>query len=139
VGPEGRQLSMRLVSVPTPKGHCFFLTNLPPRIGPWQVGDCYRVRWEVELSMKLDKTANRLDETTATKATSVRTMLHASLLASTIAAIVVHLHHLQTKPKGEGPRNVAPLHPMAVAKVFDRKADAIAEAMDSDDRGDHRT
>jgi putative transposase len=139
VGPEGQQLSMRLVSVPTPKGHCFFLTNLPPRIGPWQVGDIYRIRWEVELSMKLDKTVNRLDETTATKGTSVRIMMHASLLASTIAAIAVHLYHLQTRPKSEGARKVAPLHPMAVAKVFDRKADAIAEAMDSDDRGDTTT
>lgn len=138
VGPAGRQIALRMVSVPTPKGHCFFLTNLPARIGPWQVAEIYRIRWEVELSMKLDKTVNRLDETTATKATSVRTMLHASLLASTIAAIAVHLHHLQTRPKGDGPRKVAPLNPMAVAKVFDRKADTIADAMDSDDRGDAR-
>jgi putative transposase len=136
VGPEGRQIALRMVSVPTPKGHCFFLTNLPARIGPWQVAEIYRIRWELELSMKLDKTVNRLDETTATKATSVRTMLHASLLASTIAAIAVHLHHLQTRPKCDGTRKVAPLNPMAVAKVFDRKADTIADAMDSDDRGD---
>lgn len=138
VGPEGRQIALRMVSVPTPKGHCFFLTNLPARIGPWQVAEIYRIRWEVELSMKLDKTVNQLDKTTASKATSVRTMLHASLLASTIAAIAVHLHHLQTRPKGDGPRKVAPLSPMAVAKVFDRKADLIAEAMDSDDRGDSK-
>lgn len=136
VGPVGRQLALRMVSVPTPKGHCFFLTNLPARIGPWQVAEIYRIRWEVELSMKLDKTVNQLDKTTATKATSVRTMLHASLLASTIAAIAVHLHHLQTRPKGGGPRKVSPLSPMAVAKVFNRKADLIADAMDSDDRGD---
>jgi len=70
---------MRMVSVPTPKGHCYFLTNLPASIGPWQVAEwaIYRIRWEVELSMKLDKTVNRLDETTATKATSVRTVFHA--------------------------------------------------------------
>jgi putative transposase len=131
-----RQVKARLVSVPTPKGHCFFLTNLPARLGPWQVADIYRIRWEIELANKLDKTVNRLDETTATKATSVRIMLHASLLASTIAAIAVHLHHLQTRPKPGASRKQAPLHPMAVAKVFDRKADTIADAMDLDDRGD---
>lgn len=136
IGPMGRQLALRLVGIPTPKGYCFFLTNLPARIGPWQVGDIYRVRWEIELSMKLDKSVHRLDETMATKATSVRTMLHASLLASTITAIAVHLHHLKTRPKAGKTRTVPPLHPMQVARVFDRKSDTIAYAMEMDEQGE---
>ena len=33
------------------KATASFLTNLPPRLGPLQVADLYRVRWEVELSI----------------------------------------------------------------------------------------
>ena len=55
VGGATNPLPLRLVGVQTRKGYCFFLTNLPPRIGPLQVADLYRVRWEVELSIRLDK------------------------------------------------------------------------------------
>jgi len=57
-GPHPRLL--RLVGVQTPKGYGFFLTNLLPRIGPLQVADLYRVRWEVELSIRLDTSVHRL-------------------------------------------------------------------------------
>src|SRR5262245_4387834 len=50
VGSTKDPLHLRLVGVHTPKGYCFFLTNLPPRIGPRQVADLYRVRWEVGAS-----------------------------------------------------------------------------------------
>lgn len=136
VGPEGRELALRLVGIPTPKGHCFFLTNLPPRFGPWQVGDLYRIRWEVELSMKLDKSIHRLDESMATKVCSVKTMLHASLLASTITAIAVHMHHLATRPKSGQAREVAPWHPMQVARVLHRQGDLIAHALEMEDLGE---
>lgn len=135
IGPDGRQLALRLVAIPTPKGHCFFLTNLPPRIGPWQVGDIYRVRWEVELSMKLDKTIQRLDQTKATKAATIRTMLHAGLLASIITAILVHRHHINTRPKPGTERTEAPLHPMQVARVLYKHADTIAYAMELEEWG----
>jgi hypothetical protein len=45
VGGAHNPLHLRLVGIHTPKGYCFFLTNLPPRIGPRQVGDLYRIRW----------------------------------------------------------------------------------------------
>ena len=50
VGEAKHAVHLRLVGVHTPKGYCFFLTNLPPRVGPRQVADLYRVRWEVEIS-----------------------------------------------------------------------------------------
>jgi Transposase DDE domain len=50
VGGDKHPLHLRLVGVDTPKGYGFFLSNLPPRIGPRQVADIYRVRWEVEIS-----------------------------------------------------------------------------------------
>jgi putative transposase len=49
VGQGTQALPLRLVGVQTPKGYGFFLTNLPPRIGPRQVADLYRVRWAVEV------------------------------------------------------------------------------------------
>ena len=97
---------------PDPERYCFFLTNLPPRIGPRQVADLYRVRWEVELSIRLDKSVNRLDAIDAERPCSLKTLLHASLMASTIAAILAHTHNLQTRPQQPGaPRMEAPLHP----------------------------
>jgi putative transposase len=111
VGSGEDALQLRLVGVPSPKGYCFFLTNLPPSIGPLQVGDLYRVRWEVELSMKLDKSAHRLDEGEGERACSVKAMLHASLIASALTALLVHKHALRTTPsKPTAPRTVAPLH-----------------------------
>jgi hypothetical protein len=54
VGGAKRPLHLRRVGVHTPTGDGFFLTNLPPRIGPRQVAARYRVRWEVERSIRLD-------------------------------------------------------------------------------------
>jgi hypothetical protein len=34
MGEAKQPLHLRVVSVQTPKGYCFFLTNLPPRLGP---------------------------------------------------------------------------------------------------------
>lgn len=136
IGPDGRQLALRLVGIPTPKGHCFFLTNLPPRVGPWQVGDLYRIRWEIEIANKLDKSVHQLDETMATKPTTVKTMLHAGLMASIITAIVVHRHHLATRPKPGGQREVAPFHPMQAARVLYKQGELIAYALEMEANGD---
>ena len=71
----------------------------------------------------------------ATRECSVKTMLHASLLASTITTIAVHAHHLKTRPEVGKTRKVAPLHPMQVARVFARFAELIALAMEMDEAG----
>jgi hypothetical protein len=112
------ELEMRLVGIDTPKGYCFFLTNLPPTIGPIQVANLYRVRWEIELTNKLDKSVHRLDETGAERSCSLMAMLHACLLSSILTALVVHRYHLNTRPKGKLPRAVAPLHQILVAKAI---------------------
>ena len=124
-------VQLRLVGVQTPKGYCFFLTNLPPRIGPRQVADLYRVRWEVELSIKLDKSVNRLDAIDSERPCSLKTLLHASLMASTIAAILAHTHNLQTRPQQPGaPRMEAPLHPRRLALQLAVSCQSIAQAFD---------
>jgi hypothetical protein len=46
------------------------------------------VRWEVELSIKLAMSVHRLDQIDAEWPCSVKTRLHASLVASTLAAVL---------------------------------------------------
>jgi putative transposase len=131
VGKGKDALPLRLVGVQTPKGYCFFLTNLPPRIGPRQVADLYRVRWEVELSIKLDKSVNRLDAIDSERPCSLKTLLHASLMASTIAALLAHTHNLKTRPTQAGkPRMEAPLHPRRLALQLAVSCQSIAQTFD---------
>jgi putative transposase len=131
VGGIRHPLHLRLVGVHTPKGYCFFLTNLPPRLGPRQVADLYRVRWEVELSIKLDKAVHRLDQIDAERPCSVKALLHASLIASIIAALLAHAHNRQTRPSQEGePRTEAPLHPRRLALQLAVSCQSIAQAFD---------
>jgi hypothetical protein len=131
VGRGRHALPLRLVGVQTPKGYCFFLTNLPPRIGPRQVADLYRVRWEVELSIRLDKSVNRLDAIDAERPCTLKTLLPASLIASTIAALLAHTHHVKTRPRETGtPRSEAPLHPRRLALQLAVSCQSIAQAFD---------
>lgn len=131
VGRGPHALPLRLVGVHTPKGYCFFLTNLAPRIGPRQVADLYRVRWEVELSIRLDKSVHRLDQIDAERPCSVKTLLHASLIASIIAALLAHTHNVQTRPPQAGePRTEAPLHPRRLALQLAVSCQTIAQAFD---------
>jgi putative transposase len=131
VGGAKHSLHLRLVGIKTPKGYCFFLTNLPPRLGPRQVADLYRVRWEVELSIKVDKSVHRLDQIDAERPCSVKTLLHASLLASIIAALLAHTHNVQTRPRQDGAsRTEAPLHPRRLALQLAVSCQSIAQAFD---------
>jgi hypothetical protein len=131
VGTGKKRVYVRLVGVHTPKGSCFFLTNLPPRIGPRQVADLYRVRWEVELSIRLDKSVNRLDAIDAEQPCTLKTLLYASLIASTIAALLAHTHNLQTRPQQpNAPRIEAPLHPRRLALQLAVSCQSIAQAFE---------
>jgi hypothetical protein len=131
VGGDKHPLPLRLIGVHTPKGYGFFLTNLPPRIGPRQVADLYRVRWEVELSIRWDQSVHRLDEVDAERPCSLKTLLHAALIASTIAALLAHTHNLQTRPPQAGaPRTEAPLHPRRLALQLAVSCQSIAQAVD---------
>jgi hypothetical protein len=131
VGGPKHPWHLRLIGVHTPKGYCFFLTNLPPRIGPRQVADLYRVRWEVELSIRLDKSVNRLDAIDAERPCSLKTLLHASLIASTIAALLAHTHNVQTRPPQlDTPRSEAPLHPRRLALQLAVSCQSIAQAFE---------
>jgi hypothetical protein len=131
VGRAKQPLPLRLMGVHTPKGSGFFLTNLPPRLGPRHVAALSRVRWEVERSLNLDTSVHRLDQVDAERACSVKTLLHASLLASILAALLAHPHHRQTRPSQAGePRTEAPLHPRRLALQLAGSCQSIAQAFD---------
>jgi hypothetical protein len=131
VGDAKAPGSRRLVGVHTPKGDGVCLTNLPPRIGPRQVANLYRVRWEVDLSLRVDTSAHRLDEVDSERPCSVKTLLQAALIASIIAALLAHTHHRQTRPSQEGaPRTEAPRHPRRLALPLAVSCQTIAQAFD---------
>jgi Transposase DDE domain len=131
VGGDKHPLHLRLVGVQTPKGYGFCLTTLPPRSGPRQVADLDRVRWEVERRMKLDTSVHRLDAVDSERPCSLKTLLHASLMASTIAALLAHTHHRKTRPaQAHAPRTEAPLHPRRLALPRAVSCQSIAQAFD---------
>jgi putative transposase len=132
VGPPLNSVKMRLVGVPTPEGtYRFYLTNLPGRIGPRQIADLYRVRWEIESNNKLDKSCHRLDEIEAHKIEAVHALLHASLLASIVICTLAHQHNLAQKPSRRGAaRTVAPLHPQLLARMVGHAALSLVMALE---------
>jgi hypothetical protein len=130
VGGASIPLPVRLVGAQTPPGDGFFRTNLPPRVGPRQVADLERVRWEVERSMQLEQSVQRLDAIAAAYACSLKTRLQASLMASTITAVRAHRHHLKTCPQpGGAPRTEAPLPTRLLALPRTVSCQSIAQAV----------
>jgi len=129
VGTGHKRVQVRRVGVHTPKGECVFLTNLPPRIGPRQVADRYRVRWEVERSIRRETSVNRLDAMDAEPPWTLRPLLQASLIASTLAAILAPPHHRHTRPQQSGaPRTEAPVHPRRLALPLGVACPSMAQA-----------
>jgi hypothetical protein len=143
-GGDQRRLHLRRVGVHTPKGDGCFRTHLPPRLGPRPMADLARVRWEVERRSRLDQSGNRRDAIDAERPCALKTLLHASRVASTIAARLAHPHHLQTRPTpADQPRLAAPLHPRRLALHLAVSCPSIAQAFDlqgveAQRRGDKR-
>lgn len=131
VGPD--ELPMRLVGVLAPgHGYRFYLTNLARDLGPHQVADLYRVRWEIEVNNKLDKSSHRLDEIDARRPEAVRALLHASMIASILIGTIVHRYNRATCT-ADAPRAKAPLHHGLVARMVAQAAFRIAETFERDD------
>ena len=129
-GPQG--VACRLVAVEGPKGYCFYLTNLPAAVGPRQVADLYRVRWEIESDNKLDKSCLPLDRIGARTGAAVRALVHASLVGSMIVGLLVHHHRRkETCPPRDGAaRTTPPVHPQSVARALGSAAQSFAAAME---------
>jgi len=132
LGPQPRSLRARLVGVPGPdREYHFYLTNLAGQVGPRQVADIYRVRWEIESDNKLDKSCHHLDEIGAKTEASVRALVHASLIGSMLASLIAHRHRLaQPRPRGRAAERVyPPLHTQTLARAMAGTATRIAATL----------
>jgi hypothetical protein len=132
LGPAGQSVTCRLVGVPAPdRSYRFYLTSLPRSVGPTSVADIYRVRWEIELDNKLDKSCHRLDEVAARTVRAVTALVHASLVSSMLASLIVHKHRLRQKPPpaAGAERTLPPLHVQALAGAMGVAAPRIADTL----------
>ena len=132
IGEGARALDCRLVAVHGPNGYCFYLTNLPAAVGPRQVADLYRVRWEIESDNKLDKSCLNLDQIGARTGPAVRALVHASLVGSIIVGLLTHHHRRRERPPSRQgtERTSAPLHPQSLARAMGCAATSFAQAME---------
>lgn len=112
---EGKDaVTCRLVMIPGPEGYLIYLTNLPRSThGPRQVGDLYRVRYEIELDNKLDKSGAQLDQIRATTESSVRIQLASKLLHSLLVDVLIHRDNLERESNGHVHRG--PLHRLSLS------------------------
>jgi hypothetical protein len=137
LGRGALRVKSRLVGIATPKGYCFFLTNLPRRThGPNQVGDIYRVRWEIEIDNKVDKAGARLDEIEARKPVSVRILLLASMLNATLAKTIIQSESLAIVAEKKSPADPAgrgPLHPISLIRLMASAQPTVVRLLLSDE------
>ena len=74
---------------------------------------------------------HRLAAIDAERPCSLKTLLHASLIASILAALLAHTHNLQSRPTQQGAlRNTAPLHTRLLALQLAVCCQSIAQAFD---------
>lgn len=121
LGRGAVRVPARLVGVPTPKGYCFFLTNVSRAThGPLQIGDLYRCRWDIEVDNAVDKEGARLDEIGASREASIRILLLASMVSATLSRTIVQSEKLAIR-KGKKPGQPAdrpPLHAIQLMKAM---------------------
>lgn len=136
IGRGALKIRCRLVGIPTPKGYCFFLTNLSRKThGPHQVGEIYRVRWEIEIDNKVDKAGTRLDEITARRPVSARILVLATLLNATIARTIVQSEKLAIVGAKKVPSEPAArpaLHPILLMRALAAAHGSIARLLQDD-------
>jgi len=128
IGQGDRAVDARLVMIPGPDGYLAYLTNLDRGThGPHQVGDLYRVRWEIETDNKLDKSGARLDQIRSTTQSSVSIQICAALLHSMVVNVIIHRDMLDRVEKQDVRR--APLHRLLLANSIRQHHAKIFEAL----------
>lgn len=127
-----KRIVSRLVGVPTEKGYCLYLTNLPPKVAPRTVADLYRIRWEIELDNKLDKSCHRLDQVGARTGVAVRALVYASVVASILVCLITHRHRMSEAPppRRGAERTKPPMHAQGVARSLAIAAITVARAFE---------
>jgi hypothetical protein len=112
----------------------FFRSSLASACRPayeHQVNSFMGCDYNIELSIRRDKSVQRPDQSDAERPYSVKMLLHASLIASIFTALLAHIHNLQTRPSHEGSQlTEAPLHPRHLALQLVVSGHSIARAFD---------
>ena len=80
--------------------------------------------------MKLDKSVHRLDAIDAERPCSLKALLHASLIASILAALLAHTHNLNTRPQQTEPHVRGPPASPRLALQLAVSCQSIAQAFD---------
>lgn len=83
----------RLVGVFNVTRNCWhlYVTNLPPRaFSPAEIGEIYRLRWEIELLFKELKSTCRLEQLPSAREEVVFALLYATLLALLVTRAIAH-------------------------------------------------
>ena len=128
VGAKAKAQAARLIGVRHEGTYRYYLTNLPRTdVTPEQLVQLYRLRWEIELDNKLDKSNFHIDEIQARTPHTVRALVHAALASSILAALVAHTHRLsETKPRAGTLRTKPPIHVRTLARALGALSERIA-------------
>ena len=114
------------------KTYRFYITSLPRNIGPRQVSDLYRTRWEIETDNRLNKSCFNLDEIGSKTVSALHAMIHAAMTGTVICCLLAHRHRLANRPPVDGPlveRDHAPLHPQLLSRALGVASDRVANAL----------
>lgn len=123
---DGAPVPMRFVALYVNGTAVYFLTTLDRRKVPAElVGQLYRLRWNIEMDNKLNKSDWVLDEIDATRPPAVRALLLSSLLGSVIVNRIVHADHRNRAAAKQPPRH-GPMHARLVALTLATAASRIA-------------
>ena len=134
IGKKSRAVDARIVGIPCPdKSYRFFITSLPAALGPRQVSELYRSRWEIETDNRLNKSCFNLDEIGSRTVPALLAMVHAAMTGTVICCLLAHRHRLAYRPPIDGPRVLrdhAPLHPQLLSRAMAVAADRISASLD---------
>lgn len=128
VGAPSERQAARLVGVQHDGTYRYYLTNLPRTdASPSQLVQLYRLRWEIELDNKLDKSTFHIDEIQARTPHTVRALVHAAMASSILATLVAHVHRLsERKPRAGTVRTSPPVHVRTLARTLGALSERIS-------------
>ena len=117
LGQGKNAVRTRLVMVYGPAGYRIYLSNLARETHTGQqISDLYRVRWEIEMDNKGDKSGARLDQIRATTKSSVVIQIAAKLLHTLIVNMLIHKDNLERVSGGHVKRG--PMHRLLLSFVL---------------------
>lgn len=133
VRPHGERKNRRYEKVPFrvvglwnagKKRYHFYVTNLPPeRLAAEEVGEMYRLRWEVETFYKTAKSGLGLGEIRSTKPHIVKTLVEAALIRASVAMqAVVEAWRFVPKLRWIGAVKWTKVWQKAMEEILPRKA-----------------